>query len=95
MLDAAVIARINEIVGDNKCQCGEPADRFRKTQGRGDVFYCHSCFHEADEECETISHKRTRASVSRIDDPDNMPDLFWTPPLRRIRREALQRRRSA
>lgn len=99
MLDAAITDRIKEIIGDNNCRCGRPADRFRQIHSKGYTYFCHQCYSrmEVEEELEAKPHKRHTIVHSRIDDPDNMPDLFWSPPMgrRRKRREAVQQRRSA
>lgn len=82
-MDKATDARIMEIIGDNRCGCGKKADRFRLKAKAGLSYYCHPCYVKivAEDDLDvTIVEHRIDCSHHLIDDPDNMPDLFWAPP---------------
>lgn len=87
MLDPETVARMKEILGGHRCRCGKPADRFR---GHGKTrleYFCHACYTEEmerlhPEEEPPIVHKVYRKVCLEYDDPENVMNLCWAPPLR-------------
>ena len=86
MLDPQTVARMRELLGGHRCECGRHADRFRSHGGKMEYF-CHECFMERTEDPDdspTI-YKVHRQVFLEQDDADNVANLCWAPPLRPTR----------
>lgn len=95
MLDAAVVERMNEVFGGQKCNvCRSPAERLRSGPC-GDQYFCQACYCDSEQEIDLpIYHEPPgfeRFSFEAEDEPDNMPDqdhddYTWFPGMIRRKR---------